>query len=86
MNYYFIINIAHIEHNVFLMTKPIVCSTTSNNSVETAIVNVATELDAAASQPGKEHRAVNKVKQKARTFLQEMVASISPAFIRCIVC
>lgn len=50
--------------------------------VESAIVNVATDLDAASSQPGQDHKAVSKVKQKARAFLQEMVANISPAFIR----
>ncbi|XP_024913330.1 glycerol-3-phosphate acyltransferase 1, mitochondrial isoform X2 [Cynoglossus semilaevis] len=68
--------------NKDMFTRNVVDNVLNNSSVETAIVNVATELDAAASQPGKEHRAVNKVKQKARTFLQEMVASISPAFIR----
>lgn len=55
---------------------PIVCR------VESAIVTVATELEVAASKPGQEHKAVSKVKQKARAFLQEMVANISPAFIR----
>ncbi|KAM9424983.1 glycerol-3-phosphate acyltransferase 1, mitochondrial isoform 2-T2 [Pholidichthys leucotaenia] len=39
-------------------------------------------MDAAASQPGPEQKAVTKVKQKARAFLQKMVANISPAFIR----
>lgn len=50
--------------------------------METAILTVATDLDAAASRPGQEHKSVSKVKQKARAFLQEMVANISPAFIR----
>lgn len=50
--------------------------------VESSIVKVATDLDAAASQPNLDHKAVSKVKQKARAFLQEMVANISPAFIR----
>ena len=45
-------------------------------------MQVATELEAAASQPGQEPKAVSKVKQKARAFLQEMVANVSPAFIR----
>ncbi|KAI4807800.1 hypothetical protein KUCAC02_027585, partial [Chaenocephalus aceratus] len=49
---------------------------------ESAIADVATDLDAAGTQPGQEHKAVRKVKQKARAFLQEMVANISPAFIR----
>ena len=50
--------------------------------METAILKVATDFEAAASKPGQEHKAVSKVKQKARAFLQEMVANISPAFIR----
>lgn len=54
--------------------------------VESSIVEVATDLDAAASQPGQEHKAISKVKQKARALLQEMVANISPAFIRYIPC
>lgn len=45
-------------------------------------MEVAADLDAAASQSGQEQKAVSKVKQKARAFLQEMVANISPAFIR----
>lgn len=52
--------------------------------MESAIVKVATDPDAAAIQPGQEHKSVRKVKQKARAFLQEMVANISPAFIRCL--
>lgn len=50
--------------------------------VETAILAVATDSKAAASRPGQEHKSVSKVRQKARAFLQEMVANISPAFIR----
>lgn len=50
--------------------------------MESAIQKVATDLDAAASQPGQEQKAVSKVKQKARACLQEMVANVSPAFIR----
>lgn len=58
------------------------CSAFVDSRVETAIVKVATDVDAATSQTGQEHKAVSKVKQKARAFLQEMVANISPAFIR----
>lgn len=50
--------------------------------VGNAIEKVAADLDAAASQPGKKKESVSKVKQKARTCLQEMVANVSPAFIR----
>lgn len=45
--------------------------------VENAIEEVATDFDT-ANQAG----AACKVKQKARSFLQEMVANVSPAFIR----
>lgn len=64
--------------------QPYVCAL-FHHRVESAIVKVATDMDAAASQPGQEQKAVSKVKQKARAFLQEMVANISPAFIRYIV-
>uniref|UniRef100_A0A669B7Y0 Glycerol-3-phosphate acyltransferase 1, mitochondrial n=1 Tax=Oreochromis niloticus TaxID=8128 RepID=A0A669B7Y0_ORENI len=65
-----------------MFTRNVVDNVLNNSRVENAIVTVATDLDAAASQPGQEHKAVSKVKQKARAFLQEMVANISPAFIR----
>uniref|UniRef100_A0AAQ5WW27 Glycerol-3-phosphate acyltransferase 1, mitochondrial n=1 Tax=Amphiprion ocellaris TaxID=80972 RepID=A0AAQ5WW27_AMPOC len=65
-----------------MFTRNVVDNVLNNSRVETAIVKVATDLDAAASQSGQEHKAVSKVKQKARAFLQEMVANISPAFIR----
>ncbi|XP_070783315.1 glycerol-3-phosphate acyltransferase 1, mitochondrial isoform X2 [Enoplosus armatus] len=68
--------------NKDMFTRNVVDNVLNNSSVESAIVKVATDLDAAASQPGQEHKAVSKVKQKARAFLQEMVANISPAFIR----
>lgn len=48
--------------------------------VEAAILKSAADVESV--KPGQEHKAVNKVKQKARTVLQEMVANISPAFIR----
>ena len=41
------------------------CCTFVHRSVESAIVKVATDVDAAASQPGQEQKAVSKVKQKA---------------------
>uniref|UniRef100_A0A3B5B6A2 Glycerol-3-phosphate acyltransferase 1, mitochondrial n=1 Tax=Stegastes partitus TaxID=144197 RepID=A0A3B5B6A2_9TELE len=65
-----------------MFARNVVDNVLNNSRVETAIVKVATDLDAASSQPGQEHKAVSKVKQKARAFLQEMVANISPAFIR----
>lgn len=50
--------------------------------VECAIQKVAADLADADSQRGKKQKIVSKVKQKARTCLQEMVANVSPAFIR----
>lgn len=50
--------------------------------VENAIKKVAADVDAAPSQAGKKQKGVSKVKQKARACLQEMVANVSPAFIR----
>lgn len=46
------------------------------------IEEVATDLGGSASQPGQMQKNVSKVKQKARACLQEMVAGVSPAFIR----
>ncbi|KAK1881994.1 Glycerol-3-phosphate acyltransferase 1 mitochondrial [Dissostichus eleginoides] len=68
--------------NKDMFTRNVVDNVLNNSRVESAIANVAVDLDAAGTQPGQEHKAVRKVKQKARAFLQEMVANISPAFIR----
>ncbi|KAM4526409.1 glycerol-3-phosphate acyltransferase 1, mitochondrial [Fundulus diaphanus] len=65
-----------------MFTRNVVDNVLNNSRVEAAILKVATDVEAAASQPGHEHKAVSKVKQKARAFLQEMVANVSPAFIR----
>lgn len=50
--------------------------------VVSVIEEVATDLGGSASQPGQMQKNVSKVKQKARACLQEMVAGVSPAFIR----
>nr|XP_020507765.1 glycerol-3-phosphate acyltransferase 1, mitochondrial [Labrus bergylta] len=68
--------------NKDMFTRNVVDNVLNNSRVENAILTVATDFDAAASKPGQELKAVSKVKQKARAFLQEMVANISPAFIR----
>ncbi|XP_061563718.1 glycerol-3-phosphate acyltransferase 1, mitochondrial [Cololabis saira] len=65
-----------------MFTRNVVDKVLNSSRVEAAIVTVATDLEAAASHPGQEPKAVSKVKQKARSFLQEMVANVSPAFIR----
>ncbi|TNN03509.1 glycerol-3-phosphate acyltransferase 1, mitochondrial [Takifugu flavidus] len=68
--------------NKDMFTRNIVDNVLNNKKVENAIEKVAADVDAASSQPGKKQKGVSKVKQKARACLQEMVANVSPAFIR----
>ncbi|XP_061822647.1 glycerol-3-phosphate acyltransferase 1, mitochondrial isoform X1 [Nerophis lumbriciformis] len=63
-----------------MFPRNVVENVLNNDRVEGAIFSVASDLD--GSQPGPEHKSVKKVKQKARSFLQKMVANVSPAFIR----
>ncbi|XP_030629097.1 glycerol-3-phosphate acyltransferase 1, mitochondrial isoform X1 [Chanos chanos] len=63
-----------------MFTRNVVDNVLSNNRVENAIVQVASESSDVESGP--DQKAVSKVRRKARGFLQEMVANISPAFIR----
>ncbi|XP_071394117.1 glycerol-3-phosphate acyltransferase 1, mitochondrial [Centroberyx affinis] len=70
------------EVNKDMFARNVVDNVLNNSRVESAIVEVATDLEPPAGQPGQEHKAVSKVRRKARGFLQEMVANISPAFIR----
>ncbi|KAL0984401.1 hypothetical protein UPYG_G00140960 [Umbra pygmaea] len=65
-----------------MFARNVVDNVLNNTRVEAAIVEVATESDPAATESEVEHKAVSKVRRKARGFLQEMVANISPAFIR----
>lgn len=51
-------------------------------SVERAIAEVASETAPVTAEPTAELQAVVRVRRKARGILQEMVANISPAFIR----
>lgn len=50
--------------------------------VVSVITEVATDLGGSATQQDQMHKNISKVKQKARACLQEMVAGVSPAFIR----
>ncbi|KAJ0016053.1 hypothetical protein NQD34_014343 [Periophthalmus magnuspinnatus] len=63
--------------NKDMFPRNVVDNVLNNSRVESAIVEVASEMDAANSSA-----AAKKVKQKARSFLQEMVANVSPVFIR----
>uniref|UniRef100_A0A6Q2X771 Glycerol-3-phosphate acyltransferase 1, mitochondrial n=1 Tax=Esox lucius TaxID=8010 RepID=A0A6Q2X771_ESOLU len=65
-----------------MFARNVVDNVLNNSRVESAIVEVATESDPAVAESEVEHKAVSKVRRKARGFLQEMVANISPAFIR----
>lgn len=78
----YVLFIMERDVNKDMFPRNVVDNVLNNSRVESSIVEVATDLDAAASQPGQEHKAISKVKQKARALLQEMVANISPAFIR----
>ncbi|XP_023805153.1 glycerol-3-phosphate acyltransferase 1, mitochondrial [Oryzias latipes] len=63
-----------------MFTRNVVDNVLNSSRVETAILKSAADVESV--KPGYEYKAVNKVKQKARNVLQEMVANISPAFIR----
>nr|XP_057917502.1 glycerol-3-phosphate acyltransferase 1, mitochondrial isoform X2 [Doryrhamphus excisus] len=63
-----------------MFPRNVVENVLNNDRVTSAIFCVASDMD--ASQPGSEHKTVRKVKQKTRTFLQKMVANVSPTFIR----
>uniref|UniRef100_A0A8C7YJR5 Glycerol-3-phosphate acyltransferase 1, mitochondrial n=1 Tax=Oryzias sinensis TaxID=183150 RepID=A0A8C7YJR5_9TELE len=63
-----------------MFTRNVVDNVLNSSRVETAILKSAADVESV--KPGYEYKAVNKVKQKARSVLQEMVANISPAFIR----
>uniref|UniRef100_A0A3B3UJW7 Glycerol-3-phosphate acyltransferase 1, mitochondrial n=1 Tax=Poecilia latipinna TaxID=48699 RepID=A0A3B3UJW7_9TELE len=59
-----------------MFTRNVVDNVLNSSRVESTISKVAAESEAPVSQP------VSKVKQKARAVLQEMVANVSPPFIR----
>ncbi|XP_005815239.1 glycerol-3-phosphate acyltransferase 1, mitochondrial [Xiphophorus maculatus] len=59
-----------------MFTRNMVDNVLNSSRVESTILKVAAESETAVSQP------VSKVKQKARAVLQEMVANVSPLFIR----
>ncbi|KAF7665404.1 hypothetical protein LDENG_00144020 [Lucifuga dentata] len=65
-----------------MFTRNIVDNVLNNSRLESAIEDVATDSEPAAGQLGQEHKDVSKVKRKARAVLQDMVANISPVFIR----
>ncbi|KAG7492470.1 hypothetical protein MATL_G00015000 [Megalops atlanticus] len=65
-----------------MFARNVVENVLNDSRVESSIVEVAREASPVAMEPGVEQKAVSKVRRKARGILQEMVANISPAFIR----
>ncbi|KAG7267874.1 hypothetical protein CRUP_003454, partial [Coryphaenoides rupestris] len=69
--------------NKDMFTRNVVDNVLNNSRVEHAIMEVATEADAGVElQPALQQKAVGQVRRKARGFLQEMVANVSPTIIR----
>ncbi|KAJ3608064.1 hypothetical protein NHX12_025114 [Muraenolepis orangiensis] len=68
--------------NKDMFARNVVDNVLNNSRVEQAIMEVAMEPgDEAESQAALQHKAVGQVKRKARGFLQEMVANVSPTII-----
>ncbi|MBN3297207.1 GPAT1 acyltransferase, partial [Amia calva] len=73
-----------LEHDVRkdMFARNVVENVLKNSRVEKATIDVAIESNPDAMESNVDPKAINKVKRKARGILQEMVANISPAFIR----
>ncbi|XP_062859106.1 glycerol-3-phosphate acyltransferase 1, mitochondrial [Trichomycterus rosablanca] len=65
-----------------MFARNVVENVLNNTRVQSAIDEVASESGAADNETGTDQKAASKIKQKARGFLQEMVANISPNLIR----
>uniref|UniRef100_A0A8C4RZN5 Glycerol-3-phosphate acyltransferase 1, mitochondrial n=1 Tax=Erpetoichthys calabaricus TaxID=27687 RepID=A0A8C4RZN5_ERPCA len=65
-----------------MFARNVVENVLNNSRVQQATLQVATDQTAGPGDVKTTSRAVNKVKRKARGILQEMVANISPTFIR----
>uniref|UniRef100_A0A671LU48 Glycerol-3-phosphate acyltransferase 1, mitochondrial n=1 Tax=Sinocyclocheilus anshuiensis TaxID=1608454 RepID=A0A671LU48_9TELE len=65
-----------------MFARNVVENVLNNSRYQVAIVEVASEGASTDAESGVDSKAVSKVRRKARGFLQEMVANISPAFIR----
>ncbi|XP_051926744.1 glycerol-3-phosphate acyltransferase 1, mitochondrial [Hippocampus zosterae] len=77
LSYVFFVMERDVHKDMF--PRNVVENVLNSSSVESAILSVACDSDEAGSEHSK---SVGKVKQKARHFLQQMVASVSPAFVR----
>uniref|UniRef100_A0A673MR62 Glycerol-3-phosphate acyltransferase 1, mitochondrial n=1 Tax=Sinocyclocheilus rhinocerous TaxID=307959 RepID=A0A673MR62_9TELE len=65
-----------------MFARNVVENVLNNSRYQFAIVEVASEGASTDAESGVDSKAVSKIRRKARGFLQEMVANISPAFIR----
>uniref|UniRef100_A0A8C1I7V6 Glycerol-3-phosphate acyltransferase 1, mitochondrial n=1 Tax=Cyprinus carpio TaxID=7962 RepID=A0A8C1I7V6_CYPCA len=65
-----------------MFARNVVENVLNNSRYQVAIVEVASEGAGTDAESGVDSKAVSKVRRKARGFLQDMVANISPAFIR----
>uniref|UniRef100_A0A673JFI9 Glycerol-3-phosphate acyltransferase 1, mitochondrial n=1 Tax=Sinocyclocheilus rhinocerous TaxID=307959 RepID=A0A673JFI9_9TELE len=65
-----------------MFARNVVENVLNSSRYQVAIVEVASEGASTDAESGVDSKAVSKVRRKARGFLQEMVANISPAFIR----
>uniref|UniRef100_A0A8C1WL54 Glycerol-3-phosphate acyltransferase 1, mitochondrial n=1 Tax=Cyprinus carpio TaxID=7962 RepID=A0A8C1WL54_CYPCA len=65
-----------------MFARNVVENVLNSSRLESAIVEVASEGASTDAESGVDSKAVSKVRRKTRGFLQEMVANISPAFIR----
>uniref|UniRef100_A0A671NM48 Glycerol-3-phosphate acyltransferase 1, mitochondrial n=1 Tax=Sinocyclocheilus anshuiensis TaxID=1608454 RepID=A0A671NM48_9TELE len=65
-----------------MFARNVVENVLNSSRYQVAIVAVASEGASTDAESGVDSKAVSKVRRKARGFLQEMVANISPAFIR----
>ncbi|XP_048843126.1 glycerol-3-phosphate acyltransferase 1, mitochondrial [Brienomyrus brachyistius] len=65
-----------------MFARNVVENVLHSSSVERAVTEVAAETPPVLAEPAAEQQAIVRVRRKARSILQEMVANISPAFIR----
>ncbi|KAL7869271.1 hypothetical protein AOLI_G00132590 [Acnodon oligacanthus] len=65
-----------------MFARNMVDNVLNSSKVQSAIEEVVSEAHAEDQEAGTHQKAVSKVTRKARTLLQEMVASISPSLIR----
>uniref|UniRef100_A0A671LWX0 Glycerol-3-phosphate acyltransferase 1, mitochondrial n=1 Tax=Sinocyclocheilus anshuiensis TaxID=1608454 RepID=A0A671LWX0_9TELE len=71
-----------LSYVLFVLERDVRKDMFARNVVENVLNNSRYQVFKSKEQSGVDSKAVSKVRRKARGFLQEMVANISPAFIR----